>query len=195
MRGLPASRHARARFEPPCPAECQEWRFRRLRRGAGRTVHCHRGIAGDGHVRCDDADRFRRFRCSCDHPDRPFRARRPPDRRFRAAGQPVRSDARVERAAGQSHANVCSRPPPVRADGRNPRSGGAGRFPAALPRHVHARRHVRLRQFERGSNFPEAMRMPPSRPPSQSSTTSRSTYHNTASSASKARPAAANRPC
>ena len=39
--------------------------------------------------------------------------------------------------------------------------------------------------------FPEAMRMPPSRPPSQSSATSRSTYHNTASSASKARPAAA----
>ena len=82
-----------------------------------------------------------------------FRARRPPDRRFRAAGQLVRSDARVERAAGQSHANVCRRPPPVRADGRNPRSGGAGRFPAALPRHVHARRHVRLRQFGRGSNF------------------------------------------
>ena len=42
--------------------------------------------------------------------------------------------------------------------------------------------------------LPEAMRMPPSHPPSQSSTTSRSTYHNTASSASKARPAAANRP-
>ena len=144
--------HALAR-EPPCPAECQEWRFRRLRRGAGRTVHCHRGIAGDGHVRYDDAHRFRRFRCRCDHPDRHFRARRPPDRRFRAAGQLVRSDARVERAAGQSHANVCRRPPPVRADGRNPRSGGAGRFPAALPRHVHARRHVRLRQFRRGSNF------------------------------------------
>ncbi len=43
--------------------------------------------------------------------------------------------------------------------------------------------------------LPEAMRIPPSRPPSQSSATSRSTYHNTASSASKARPAAANRPC
>ena len=144
--------HALA-LEPPCPAECQEWRFRRLRRGAGRTVHCHRGIAGDGHVRYDDAHRFRRFRRRRNHSNRPFRARRPPDCRFRAAGQLVRSDARVERAAGQSHANVCSRPPPVRADGRNPRSGGAGRFPAALPWHVHARRHVRLRQFERGSNF------------------------------------------
>lgn len=81
--------HALA-LEPPRPAECQEWRFRRLRRGAGRTVHCHRGIAGDGHVpvrRCRSLRRFRRRR---NHPDRPFRARRPPDRRFRAAGQLVR---------------------------------------------------------------------------------------------------------